>query len=226
MSDSEFDDPLDPPVDAAGPPPKAGASRRERVLGKVDDDRFLAGRLLVAMPGIGDPRFERAVVFLCAHNAQHAMGLAVNRPVTGLSIGSVLMRLKIAEKNGSIELPEDLVLMGGPVERDRGFVLHTDDYMCPTSSERVAPGIGLTATPEVLEAIAGHNTRPRRSLLALGYAGWEGGQLEREIIANTWLICDSDEDLIFDADHETKWERALAKIGVRPGQLSSLTGQA
>jgi putative transcriptional regulator len=188
------------------------------------DDTFLAGRLLVAMPSIGDPQFERAVVFLCAHNAQHAMGLAVNRPVQGLSIGSVLRRLKIAES--SIELPEDLVLMGGPVERDRGFVLHTDDYMCPTSSVKVIPGVGLTATPEVLEAIAGHNTRPRRSLLALGYAGWEGGQLEREIMGNAWLTCDADENLIFDDDHETKWARALAKIGVTPAQLSSLSGEA
>ncbi|HEY1426189.1 MAG TPA: YqgE/AlgH family protein [Caulobacteraceae bacterium] len=225
MSDSESDDARDPPVDAAGPPPRQAASDRERV-DRNDDDGFLAGRLLVAMPGIGDPRFERAVVFLCAHNAEHAMGLAVNRPVNGLSIGSVLMRLKIGERNGSIELPQDPVLMGGPVERDRGFVLHTDDYVCPTSSEKVAPGIALTATPEVLEAIAGHNSRPRRSLLALGYAGWEGGQLEREIVANTWLICDADEDLIFDAEHDTKWERALAKIGVKPGQLSSIAGEA
>jgi putative transcriptional regulator len=225
MSDSESDDARDPPVDAAGPPPRQGASDRERV-DRNGDDGFLAGRLLVAMPGIGDPRFERAVVFLCAHNAEHAMGLAVNRPVNGLSIGSVLMRLKIGERNGAIELPQDPVLMGGPVERDRGFVLHTDDYVCPTSSEKVAPGIALTATPEVLEAIAGHNTRPRRSLLALGYAGWDGGQLEREIIANTWLICDADEDLIFDADHATKWERALAKIGVKPGLISSIAGEA
>jgi putative transcriptional regulator len=187
-------------------------------------DTFLAGSLLVAMPGIGDPRFERSVVFLCAHDAQHAMGIAVNRPVKGLSIGNVLKRLKIGES--SIELPEDLVLMGGPVERDRGFVLHTDDYMCATSSLQVAPGLGLTATPEVLEAIAGHNTRPRRSLLALGYAGWDGGQLEREIVGNTWLTCDADEALIFDDDHDTKWARALAKIGVSPGRLSSLTGQA
>jgi len=188
------------------------------------DDSFLAGHLLVAMPGIGDPRFDRAVIFLCAHNADHAMGLAVNRPGQGLSVGSVLKRLKIAES--SIELPEDLVLMGGPVERDRGFVLHTDDYMCPTSSVPVIPGVGLTATPDVLEAIAGHNSRPRRSLLALGYAGWGAGQLEEEIVGNTWLTCDADEAIIFDDDHATKWERALAKIGVRPGQLSSLAGEA
>ena len=192
----------------------------------AESDSFLAGRLLVAMPGIGDPRFERSVVFLCAHDAQHAMGIAVNRPVTGLSIGSVLTRLKIAEKKSTIELPQDLVLMGGPVERDRGFVLHTDDHMCATSSMQVMPGLGLTATPEVLEAIAGHNTRPRRALLALGRYGGDGGQLEREIMGNTWLTCDADESLIFDDDHDRKWERALAKIGVTPSSLSSLTGLA
>ena len=178
------------------------------------------------MPGIGDPRFQRAVIFLCAHNAEHAMGLAVNQPVDGLSIGSVLKRLKIGDANSSITLPDDLVLMGGPVERDRGFVLHTDDYCSPASSMPVIPGVSLTATPEVLEAIAGHNTRPRRSLLALGYAGWEGGQLEREIMGNTWLTCDADEDLIFDDDHASKWERALAKIGVTPGRLSNVAGEA
>jgi putative transcriptional regulator len=189
------------------------------------DGAFLAGRLLVAMPGIGDPRFERAVIFLCAHNAEHAMGLAVNRPVAGLSVGSVLKRLKV-QVESTIALPEDLVLMGGPVERDRGFVLHTDDYMCPTSSVKVMPGVGLTATPEVLEAIAGHNSRPRRSLLALGYAGWGPGQLEEELLGNTWLTCEADEALIFGDDHAAKWEQALAKIGVSPGRLSSLTGQA
>jgi putative transcriptional regulator len=187
------------------------------------DDAFLAGRLLVAMPGIGDPRFERAVIFLCAHNAEHAMGLAVNRPVAGLSIGGVLKRLKI---ESSIAVPDDLVLMGGPVERDRGFVLHTDDYACPASSVAVIPGVSLTATPDVLHAIAGHNSRPRRSMLALGYAGWGAGQLEQEILGNTWLTCDADEDLIFDLDHERKWHRALAKIGVTPERLSSMVGNA
>ena len=184
---------------------------------------FLTGRLLVAMPGIGDPRFERAVIFLCAHNAEHAMGLAVNRPVEGLSLASVLKRLKV---KSTIALPEDLVLMGGPVERDRGFVLHTDDYESPASSVAVIPGVSLTATPEVLEAIAGHNRRPRRSLLALGYAGWDAGQLEQEIQGNTWLTCDADESLIFDDDHEHKWSRALAKIGVAAERLSSLAGRA
>jgi putative transcriptional regulator len=187
------------------------------------ESESLTGRLLIAMPGIGDPRFERAVIFLCAHTAEHAMGLAVNRPVEGLSISSVLKRLKI---ESTIELPEDLVLLGGPVERDRGFVLHTDDYASPQSSVPVIPGVSLTATPDVLEAIAGHNRRPRRSLLALGYAGWGPGQLEQEILGNTWLICEADESLIFGDDHERKWTRALAKLGVSADRLSSTAGRA
>ena len=192
-------------------------------MSQSDDDRFLTGKLLIAMPGIGDPRFEHAVVLLCAHNDEHAMGLAVNRPVEGLSVGSVLKRLKV---ESSIELPEDLVLMGGPVERDRGFVLHTDDYHCPASSVPVTSGITLTASSEVLEALAGHNRRPRRSLLALGYAGWGAGQLEREIIENTWLTCDADETLVFGDDHARKWSLALAKIGVSPAQLTRFAGSA
>jgi putative transcriptional regulator len=193
------------------------------VVMSESDGSFLTGRMLVAMPGIGDPRFERALIFLCAHNAEHAMGLTVNRPAPGLNLASVLKRLKI---KSSIALPEDLVLVGGPVERDRGFVLHTDDYASPSSSVAVIPGISLTATPEVLEAIAGHNRRPRRSLLALGYAGWDAGQLEQEIQGNTWLTCDADENLIFDDDYASKWERALAKIGVAPSRLSGLSGRA
>ena len=187
---------------------------------------FLTGRMLVAMPGIGDPRFERAVILLCAHNAEHAMGLTVNRPVEGLSVGSVLKRLKVGGASSSITLPDDLVLMGGPVERDRGFVLHTDDYAAPESTLQVGDGVALTATREVLEAMAGHNSRPRRSLLALGYAGWGAGQLEQELLGSTWLTCDADESLIFGDDHAAKWTRALAKIGVSPERLSSLTGRA
>jgi putative transcriptional regulator len=187
------------------------------------DDAFLTGRLLVAMPGIGDPRFERAVIFLCVHNAEHAMGLAVNRPVEGLSVPSLLKRLGVVS---SIHLPEDLVVIGGPVERDRGFVLHTDDYVCGQSSLPVIPGVSLTATREVLEALADDDNRPRRSLMALGYAGWGAGQLEREIRENTWLTCEPDESLIFGDDHAKKWSRALMKLGVSAENLSSLTGRA
>jgi len=188
-----------------------------------DDSGFLIGRLLVAMPSIGDPRIERAVVFVVAHDAEHAMGLAVNRPVEGLSIRRLLRRLGV---KSTIEMPRDLVMMGGPVERDRGFVLHTDDYESPESSLPVIPGVSLTATRDVLEALAGHNSRPRRAIMALGYAGWGAGQLEREIKENTWLTCDADETLIFGDDHEHKWTNALAKLGITADHLSSEAGSA
>jgi putative transcriptional regulator len=187
------------------------------------DDGFLAGRLLVAMPSIGDPRFERAVIFLVAHNAEHAMGLTVNRPVEGLSVRRLLRRLGV---KSSIEMPRDLVMMGGPVERDRGFVLHTDDYSAAESSIPVSPGVALTATRDVLEALAGHNSRPRKAIMALGYAGWGAGQLEREIRENTWLTCDADEELIFGDDYDHKWTHALAKLGISADHLSSEAGSA
>ena len=183
---------------------------------------FLSGQLLIAMPGISDPRFERTLILICAHDAQHAMGVALNRPVEGLTVPDVLERLEI---KSTIRLPPYLVLVGGPVERERGFVLHTDDYQGEFSLE-VGHGVGLTATREVLEAMASHNGHPRRSLLALGYAGWGAGQLEREIRENVWLTCDPDEALIFDADYETKWARALGKLGIDPKFLSAEAGRA
>lgn len=183
---------------------------------------FLSGQLLIAMPGIGDPRFERTLVLVCAHDQQHAMGLALNRPVEGLTVPDLLERLEITS---TIRMPPDLVLVGGPVERERGFVLHTDDYRAEFTLE-VSAGLALTATREVLEAMASDAEHPRRSLLALGYAGWGAGQLEREIRDNTWLTVDPDEALIFDADYETKWSRAVAKLGIDPTFLSSEGGRA
>jgi len=183
---------------------------------------FLSGKLLVAMPGIDDPRFERAVLYLCAHNEEHAMALAVNRPVDGLTVPDLLTRLGVAS---DIRLPPDLVLLGGPVERERGFVLHTDDYICENSSVQIDEGVALTATREVLQALASDH-RPRRSLLALGYAGWGPGQLEREVKENIWLVCDPDEALIFGSDHEHKWSRALERIGVSAAWLSGTAGSA
>jgi putative transcriptional regulator len=184
---------------------------------------FLGGRMLIAMPGIEDPRFERAVVLICAHDPQHAMGLAVNRPVDGLTVPGLLERLGVKP---SIELPGDAVLLGGPVSPERGFVLHTDDYICVDSSQSVGDGVALTNTREVLEAMASHNRRPRRSILTLGYAGWGAGQLESEIREGVWLTCDADETLLFGDDHEHKWSMALAKIGVGAEQLSAQTGRA
>ncbi len=186
------------------------------------EDGYLTGQLLISMPGISDPRFERTLILICAHDQKHAMGLALNRPVEGLTVPDLLERLEI---KSTIVLPPDLVLIGGPVERERGFVLHTDDYQGEFSLE-VGGGVRLTPTREVLEAMGSHNRRPRRSLLAMGYAGWGAGQLENEIRENVWLTCEADEELIFDGDHETKWARAVRKLGIDPKFLSAEAGRA
>ena len=187
------------------------------------DIPYLSGRLLVAMPGIDDPRFERSVIFLCAHDADHAMGLTINRPVDGLFVADLLKRLGVEPAD---DAGLDLVLMGGPVEPERGFVLHTDDYACEPTSLLITGGMVLTATREVLEALAGRQANPRRAIMTLGYAGWDAGQLEREIRDNVWLVCEPTEALVFDDDHEHKWSRALARIGVAAERLSAQTGRA
>ena len=186
------------------------------------ESAFLSGQMLIAMPGIGDPRFERSLILVCAHDGAHAMGIAVNRPVEGLTIPDLLERLEIAVTG---ELDDDLVLIGGPVEIERGFVLHTDDYHAE-HSQGVDGGLALTTTREVLEAMGGHSQAPRRAILALGYSGWGAGQLEREIRENVWLTVDADEALVFDDDYETKWARALSKLGVDPQFLSAEAGRA
>jgi putative transcriptional regulator len=186
------------------------------------ESSFLSGQLLIAMPGIGDPRFERSLILVCAHDREHAMGIAVNRPVEGLTLPDLLQRLEIQT---TAALGDDLVLIGGPVEVERGFVLHTDDYHAEHSQD-VEGGLALTTTREVLEAIGSHDRQPRKAILALGYAGWGAGQLEREIRENVWLTVDADEALVFDDDYDTKWTRALAKLGIDPKFLSAEAGRA
>ncbi|HWA60532.1 MAG TPA: YqgE/AlgH family protein [Caulobacteraceae bacterium] len=188
-----------------------------------DATSYLGGRVLVAMPGIGDPRFERAVIFMCAHDAEHGMGITVNRPVDGLTVAKLLERLGVT---CGAEASQDLVLFGGPVERERGFVLHTDDYVGDAASLTVAPGLRLTLTRDILDALAGTRPPPRRAAMALGYAGWGAGQLEEELRQNVWLTCDPDEELLFGDDHEHKWSHALAKIGVSAEHLSAQAGRA
>jgi putative transcriptional regulator len=183
---------------------------------------FLSGQLLIAMPGIGDPRFERSLILICAHDSGHAMGIAVNRPLEGLTVPDLLERLEIRTTD---DMDDNLVLMGGPVEVERGFVLHTDDYHAEHSLE-LGEGLTLTTTREVLEAMGGRKPHPRRAILALGYAGWGAGQLERELRDNVWLTVAADEALVFDDDYDTKWSRALGKLGVDPKFLSSEAGQA
>jgi putative transcriptional regulator len=178
--------------------------------------------MLIAMPGILDPRFERALILVCAHDQDHAMGVAVNRPLDGVTIPDLLEKLKIRV---GLRSPQDLVLMGGPVERERGFVLHTDDYESEAGLA-VGEGVTLTGTRDVLVAMARGDGAPRRAALALGYAGWGAGQLEDELKQNVWLTCDADEALIFDGDHEAKWARALGKLGIDPKRLSAAAGRA
>ena len=182
----------------------------------------LVGRLLVAMPGIGDPRFEHAVILVCVHEPGHAMGLRLDRPAPMVDLKSVLSKLEIPAPDSAAGRP---VLVGGPVDKERGFVLHTDDWMNRDTSVPFVDGLAMTGTRDALLAmtdVAG----PKRSTLLLGYAGWGEGQLEDELGENVWLTADADMDVIFDADHETKWARALAGLGVDAGMLSGQAGRA
>ena len=179
------------------------------------DDRYLEGRFLIAMPTMGDPRFERTVIYMCAHSGEGAMGLVVNKPLDDLSFADLLQQMGIEERGtGTIRLH-----FGGPVETGRGFVLHSDDYM-NDGSLRIAGGIALTATVDVLRAMASGGG-PQSSILALGYAGWAPGQLDAEIQANGWLTCEGDRELLFDHDLGGKWHKALTRIGIDPALLST-----
>lgn len=189
----------------------------------MTDASSLTGRLLVAMPGIGDPRFEHAVILICAHGPDHAMGLRIDRPAPGVDLKTVLDKLDAPAPEDSIGR---VVLIGGPVERERGFVLHTDDWSTGDDTVPFGDGLAMTGTREALAAMTDAVSGPRRSALLLGYAGWGEGQLEDELAENVWLTADADLDLIFDGDHESKWARALARMGVDAGRLSSQGGRA
>ena len=186
------------------------------------DRGFLQGRMLIAMPGIDDPRFERALVMVCLHDEEQAMGIAVNRPMEAFTVASLLDRLGMEAETA----PQGPVLLGGPVERARGYVLHTDDFFSHGSTLPVAGGVAFSDTRDALEALTDAVRRPRRSIVALGYAGWGPGQLERELQAGVWLTCEPDESLLFDVDYDDKWTRALAKIGVSADRLSVESGRA
>ena len=182
----------------------------------------LAGQLLVAMPQMEDPRFARSVVYMCAHSEDAgAMGLVINKPLGSLTMGELFAQLDITS-GGSANLRP--VHFGGPVEAGRGFVLHTSDYS-EQATLVVDDNIALTATLDILRAI-GDGRGPRQSLFALGYAGWAPGQLDAEIQANGWLSVAADHGIIFDHDHEKKWNRALAKLGIDLTKLSGAAGHA
>lgn len=194
------------------------------ILAGMNDEpaSSLSGRLLIAMPGIGDPRFERTVVYLCSHSAEGSMGLVVNRRAEGVSFDQLMEQLDIATGPNS---QHGIVHFGGPVEMGRGFVLHSADFHVEDSTLRVDDTISLTATLDILRAMA-DGSGPQRSLIALGYAGWAPNQLEHELQHNGWLTCEADEDIVFARDDSVKWARALAKLGVDPSLLSATGGSA
>lgn len=187
----------------------------------LDMTTNLTGQLLIAMPGMGDPRFSGAVVLLCDHSEDGAMGLIVNKPVTEISFAEMISQLGIE----AMQPPRIPILYGGPVETGRGFVLHSADYGDEEGTLKVVGGFGMTATLDVLEDLA-HGEGPERAVMALGYSGWAPGQLEAEIGRNGWLTCDADPAIVFGPDMSGKWEAALAKLGVSPLMLSADAGRA
>lgn len=182
---------------------------------------FLDGKLLLAMPSMTDPRFERSVIYMCSHDASGAMGLVINQAFSGLSFESLLEQLDI-EAPGDV--PDVPVHSGGPVEPGRGFVLHSADFVQETTLV-VSETLALSATVDILQALAA-GKGPRYHLLALGYAGWGAGQLEQEIQANAWLTSEADDEIIFNTELEQKWPRAMAMLGVNISMLSSDAGHA
>ena len=196
----------------------------------MEERDFYEGRFLIAMPGMGDPRFEQTVIYMCAHTEQGAMGLVINKPAPDITLTGMLEQLGIiGEEEDTIRLPASLrgkpVHLGGPVEPARGFVLHSSDYHIPEGTLRVDDAVSLSATLDILRAMVS-GAGPRHSLLALGYAGWGPGQLEGEMAMNGWLVADADEEILFRLPSEQRYEAALARLGITPGMLSSEAGHS
>ena len=191
--------------------------------------RFLTGMFLVAMPGMMDQRFDRAVIYLCAHSDDGAMGIIVNKPAEDIVFPELLQQLEIIPEKPSISLPSQAgnmkVLRGGPVETSRGFVLHSVPVEPIEGSVTAGDEIRLSATIDILKAIA-RGQGPDEAIFALGYAGWASGQLESEIQDNGWMICPLDRKILFDQEFDTKYLRALGSLGIDPAMLSPLAGHA
>jgi putative transcriptional regulator len=196
---------------------------------KLSGRSYLDGQCLIAMPGMSDPRFNRSVVYLCAHSEDGAMGIIVNKPASDTRFPELLVQLDVIPPDEAIRMPSQVervqVLRGGPVETKRGFVLHSADFFLESATLPIDEGICLTATLDILRAIA-IGSGPENAVLALGYAGWGAGQLESEIQSNGWLHCEADAGLLFDDVLDTKYARALRKLGIDPAFLSNEAGHA
>jgi putative transcriptional regulator len=191
----------------------------------------LEGQFLIAMPSMQDPTFARSLVYLCAHSSDGAMGLIINRYAIDITFAGLLGQLDLGiDETGDAadtasRMTDRPIHVGGPVEVNRGFVLHTDEYASDDTTLKVRNGVCLTATVDVLRAIV-EGRGPRQTLVALGYAGWSPGQLEAEIQANGWLHVEADNELIFETPAEAKYDQALAKLGIDPARLSGQAGHA
>lgn len=194
-----------------------------------EGEGYLDGQLLIAMPAMGDPRFSRSVIYLCAHSSEGAMGIIINQRAPNISFTELLEQLHIVPTEDRISLPPSLsamaVHLGGPVETGRGFVLHSADYFKAESTLPIDESVCLTATIDILRDIA-KGSGPNRALLALGYAGWAPGQLEDEIQSNGWLNCPANPELIFDPEVDLKYNKALGVLGVDPIRLVNDSGHA
>ncbi|MCC6886983.1 MAG: YqgE/AlgH family protein [Hyphomicrobiales bacterium] len=222
------DNPATPDPDAPAPtgvPPRSRAQTRDPAARRG----YLDGQMLIAMPSMGDERFARSVIYVCAHSSDGAMGIVVNQPAASITFADLLVKLGVIPASDLIRLPSSAgsvkVLKGGPVETERGFVLHSSDFFIENSTLPIDDGICLTATLDILKAIA-RGKGPASAVLALGYAGWAPGQLENEIHQNGWLHCTADADLVFGGDNEGKYRKALKKIGIDIGMLSGEAGHA
>jgi len=200
-----------------------------KTLEKKSGRGYLDGQMLIATPAMSDDRFARCLIYICAHSPEGAMGIVVNQPAANINFPDLLVQLDVIPETDAIQVQarrEDIrVLKGGPVETGRGFVLHSADFFIENSTLPIDEGICLTATLDILKAIA-RGTGPANAILALGYAGWAPGQLESEIQKNGWLHCPADPELIFGTDTDQKYVKALRKIGIDIGMLSSEVGHA
>ena len=191
----------------------------------ISNENYLAGKLLIAMPSMADPRFHRAVIFICAHDAKGAMGLVINQKLAGLQFGDLLGQLKIPS-NIKVDMTSATfpVMLGGPVEGARGFLLHTGDFK-QTDTITINDDYAVTGTVDALKEVA-LGRGPEHMMFLLGYSGWGAGQLEQELQDNAWLVVDPDPAIMFEAGPEEKWERAVGKLGVNPAMLSGAAGRA
>ncbi len=187
----------------------------------------LEGQILIAMPNMSDERFAHSIIYICAHSEDGAMGIVLNKPAPNIRFEDLLVQLEIVDESEIIDIHsrEIHVLKGGPIEPGRGFVLHSSDFIISNSSLHIDKNIYLTATMDILRAIA-QGRGPRLATFALGYAGWQSGQLESEIASNSWLNCMPDQSLLFDHDMDSKYKRALELLGIDPARLSVEAGHA